>query len=152
VIGVGQQLETQALFCAELLVGIDAVEAYSEDHCVALSVLGLVHLELVGFARSARSLVFGIEIENDPLATVILEADRAILGWQGEIGSHASLRRLSGARQHLGDQEHGSHYEHDEQDDPRHERSPQEWDSNQQSINHRDSKVQEGSVSGILAW
>ena len=97
VIGVGQQLESQALLGAELLVRIDAVEADSQDNRVALGVLGLVHLELVGFARSARGLVFGIEVKDDPLAAVILEADWAIRRWQGEIWSHASLRGPFGA-------------------------------------------------------
>ena len=40
VIGVGQQLESQALLGAELLVRIDAVEADSQDNRVALGVLG----------------------------------------------------------------------------------------------------------------
>jgi hypothetical protein len=99
VVRIGQQPETESFLCAELLVRVHAVKAYSHDDCVALGVLRLVHLELVGFARSTRSLIFRIEIEDDPLSPVVLEPDgTAILRGQGEIWSHASLRRFRRTR------------------------------------------------------
>ena len=71
VLGVGEQLEVQALFCAERFVRIDAVEADSQNNGIALDVLRLIHLELVGFAGSTGSLIFRIEVEDDPLAAIV---------------------------------------------------------------------------------
>jgi len=66
VVRVRQQFEIEALFGAELLVRIDAIEAHAQNNSMVFGVLGLVHLKLVGFAGSTGSLIFGIEIENDP--------------------------------------------------------------------------------------
>src|ERR1041384_1698338 len=87
VVRIGQQLEIEAFLGAERLMRLDAVEAHSHHHGVVLGVLGLVHLELVGFARSTRSLIFRIEIEDDPLAAVVFQAHAsAVLRRQAEIG------------------------------------------------------------------
>jgi len=60
----------------------------------------LVHLELVGFSGSTGSLIFRIKIENDPFATVVLEADLgAILRGQSEIGSGRAGCRSFGSRE-----------------------------------------------------
>jgi len=105
VVRVGQQLEAQSLFRTKLPVRIDVVEAHSQDDGVAFGVFGLIHLKLVGFARSAWSLVFGIEIENHPSATIVGEANRgAIFRGQGEIWSLASLGGFRRARQQSRDQ------------------------------------------------
>jgi len=87
MISVGQEFEVETLFSTELLVRIDAVETDSEHDGVMCREFRLVHLKLVGFPRSTRSLVFGIEIQDDPFATVIFQADRrAILRRKGEVG------------------------------------------------------------------
>src|SRR5271167_621369 len=54
---VGQQLEVQSFFGAELLMRVNAVDAHAQHHRMALGVLRLIHLEVVGFAGTARSLV-----------------------------------------------------------------------------------------------
>lgn len=94
MVGVRQHLEVETLFRAELFVRVDTVEAHSQNNRIVFGILGLVHLELVGFARSTRGLIFGIEVKDNPLAAVVLQADEAILRGQGEIGSHASLGGL----------------------------------------------------------
>ena len=109
VVGIGQKFEIEAFFSAELLVGFDAVEAHSENNSIAFGVLRLIHLELVGFARSARSLIFGIEIKNDPFTTVVLETDETVLRGQGEVRSHAALGRLCRARQQARDYQDRNH-------------------------------------------
>jgi len=76
MIGVGQQFEIQAFLGAERFMRIHAVEAHTQNHGVAFGKLWLVHLKLVGFSRSTGRLVFGIEIQDDPLASVIFQADR----------------------------------------------------------------------------
>ena len=105
VLAVGEQLEVQALLSAELSVGIDAVEADSENGGMALRVLRLIHLELVGFAGSTRGLIFRIKIEDDPLAAVVRESDRALLRGQGEIRCQVPYRRLRRAHQQARNQQ-----------------------------------------------
>jgi hypothetical protein len=68
VFRVGQEFEVQALFGTKLFVGIHAVEAYPQHDRIALGILGLIDLKVVGFARAARCLILGIEIQDDPLA------------------------------------------------------------------------------------
>ena len=75
VLAVGQQLEVQTFLRAELFVGIDAIHAHAQHDRVSLRILRLIHLELVGFARSTGRLIFGIEVKHHPLAAVILQAD-----------------------------------------------------------------------------
>jgi len=88
VICVRKQLEVETLFRAELFVGIDVVAADSEDDSVTLGVFRLIHLKLVGFTGSTGGLVFWIEIEDDPFATVVFEADgTSILRREREVGS-----------------------------------------------------------------
>ena len=80
MVGIGQQFEVQAFLGAELLVRVHAVEAHAQHNRVFLGVLRLVHLKVVGFAGAAWGLIFGIEIKDDPLSTVVLQADgRAVL-------------------------------------------------------------------------
>ena len=76
MIGVSQEFEIQTFFGAKLFVRIYAVETHAENHGVALGIFWLIHLKIMSFAGAARSLVLGIKIQNDPFATVILEADR----------------------------------------------------------------------------
>ena len=71
MVGVGKELEVEAFFRAELFVRVDVVEAHSENDSVPFGVFGLIHLKLVGFTRSTGGLVFRIEIEDDPLATIV---------------------------------------------------------------------------------
>jgi hypothetical protein len=72
---VGEQFEVQALFGAERFVRVDAVAADTDDDSIVLGVLRLVHLKLVGFARSTRGLILRVKVEDYPLSAVILEAD-----------------------------------------------------------------------------
>ena len=72
MICVRKQLEIEAFLRAELFVGIHVVGTDSENNGIALGKFGLVHLKLVGFARSTWGLVFWIEVKDDPLASVIL--------------------------------------------------------------------------------
>ena len=110
--GVGEKFEIQSLLGAEILVGIDGVEADSEDYGIVLDVFGLVHLKLVGFAGSTGSLIFGIEVEDDPFATVILQADGgSVLGGQGEFGSHCPRGGRGGSGDQAEDQGGRSGYD-----------------------------------------
>jgi hypothetical protein len=111
VIGVREQLEIQTFLCTELLVTVDAVEANSQNNRVQFGVLGLVHLELVGFAGSTRGLILWIEIQHDPLATVIFEADGAILRLESEIWSHGSFSGFRRARQQAWNQQRCNNYD-----------------------------------------
>jgi len=74
-------------------VGVDAVEAHSQNCGIALGVLGLVDLKIVRLACAAGGLILGIEIEDYPFAAVVLQAHGgSFLGGQGEIGGQAPFR------------------------------------------------------------
>ncbi len=81
-------------------MGSFVLDAYTEDDRVFLFVLREVTLKIVGFPGAAASEILGIEIENDPFAAEIAEAEPfALLGVQGEVrrGSAGGRRFLTGA-------------------------------------------------------
>ena len=73
--GVGEEFEVQPFFGAKVFVRIDAVDADSENDGVAIGIFRLVHLKLVGFSCSPRSLIFWIEIKHNPFTPKIFQAD-----------------------------------------------------------------------------
>jgi hypothetical protein len=93
VVGIGEELEAEGVLRTPGLVAFDGVEADAEDDGVGSVILGEVALEVVGFDGAAGGLVLGVEVEDDPLALVVGEADRLVfLGGQGEVGrGRASL-------------------------------------------------------------
>jgi hypothetical protein len=87
VVGVSQELEAEGILGAPRLVAFDGVEADAEYDRVQGVVLGHVTLEVVGLDGAACRLVLGVEVEDDPLAFVVAEADGLIfLRGQGEVG------------------------------------------------------------------
>jgi hypothetical protein len=93
VVGVGEELEAEGVLRAPGFVAFDGVKADAEDDRVGGVILGDVALEVVGFDGAAGGLVLGVEVEDDPLALVVGEADGLVfLGGQGEVGrGRASL-------------------------------------------------------------
>src|SRR5580704_13702873 len=78
---------------------VHAVHAYAKDYRVTLVVFGPINLKVVGFERTARGLVFGIEIEDYPLSAIVFQTHGGIfLGSQREIGRNAPRYRSSGTR------------------------------------------------------
>ena len=75
VVGVGEEFEAERVFRAPGLVSFDGVEADAEDDCVEGVIPGHVALEVVGLDGAALGLVLGVEVEDDPLALVVGEAD-----------------------------------------------------------------------------
>src|SRR5581483_10252635 len=74
-------------------MGVDGIEADSKNDSIALGIFRLVHLKLVGFFRSTRGLIFGIEVEDDPFAAKVFEADgSAVLRGEGEVGGGGASR------------------------------------------------------------
>ena len=121
MIRVCQKSEIETAFRAELFVGIHAVEAHAQDDCITLGILGLVHLELVGFAGSTRGLIFRVEIEHDPLAAIIAEADcAAVLRGQSERRSVAAHGGSGWPGQEARDEDHQRHNHDQQQDDAQH--------------------------------
>src|SRR5258707_10168074 len=73
------------------------LDTYTEDDCVFLFVLQEVALEIVGLYGAAAGEILGIEIQDDPFAAKIAEAERfAILRIQSEVrrGSPGGRRFL----------------------------------------------------------
>ncbi len=93
VVGVGEELEAEGILRAPGFVAFDGVEADAEDDRVGRVILGDVALEVVSFDGAAGGLVLGVEVEDNPLAFVVGEADGLVfLRGQGEVGrGRASL-------------------------------------------------------------
>jgi len=87
VVGVSEELEAEGVLRAPCFVAFDGVEADAEDYRVQSVILGHVALEVVGLDGAALGLVLGVEVEDDPLALVVGEADGLVfLRGQGEVG------------------------------------------------------------------
>ncbi len=87
VVGVGEELEAEGVFRAPCLVAFNGIEADAEDYRVQGVVLGHVALEVVGLDGAALGLVLRVEVEDDPLALVVGEADGLVfLRRQGKVG------------------------------------------------------------------
>jgi hypothetical protein len=87
VVGVGQEFEAEGVFGAPGFVAFDGVEADAEDDCVGGVILRHVALEAVGLDGAAGGLVLGVEVEDNPLAFVVGEADGLVfLRGQSEVG------------------------------------------------------------------
>src|SRR6266702_2947229 len=83
---VRQQLEAETFLGAKLLVRSFILHADSEDDGVFMLVLREVALEIVRFLRAPAGEILRIEIQNDPLAPEIVEAERfSILRIQSKV-------------------------------------------------------------------
>jgi hypothetical protein len=100
VVRVGKELEAEGILRAPGLMVFDGVDADTEDDCVQGVILRHVALEAVGLEGAAGGLVLGVEVEDDPLAFVVGEADGLVfLGGQGEVGGgRAGLHGVSRGR------------------------------------------------------
>jgi hypothetical protein len=93
VFRVREELEGQALLCAEALVAVRGVEADAQHGGVECGVFVEVTLKVVGLDGAAGGLVLGVEVENDPFAFVVGEANGGIvLRRQGKAGSAGAHR------------------------------------------------------------
>src|SRR6266568_7966617 len=70
---VGQKLEIQTLLRAEALVRHNAVRADAEDHGVSRRILFSIATKVVRLERASSGVVLRIEIEDHPLAAVMIE-------------------------------------------------------------------------------
>ena len=75
MVWVGEELEAEGVLGAPGLVAFDGVEADAEDDGVQCVILRHVALEAVGFDGAAGGLILRVEVEDDPLALVVGEAD-----------------------------------------------------------------------------
>ena len=72
---VGQQLEIQSFFSAELPVRVGAVHAHAQNYRIPPRILGLITLKIVRLNRAAAGEVLGIEVKNHPLSAMVFQAD-----------------------------------------------------------------------------
>jgi hypothetical protein len=87
MVGVGEHLEVEGVLGAPGFVAFDGIEADTEDDGVEGMILIEVALEVVGFNGASLGLIFGVEVENHPLAFEVAEADGLVfLRGQGEVG------------------------------------------------------------------
>ena len=73
LVAVAQYSEGEFVVCFELLVGFYAVAADTEHHSAPGGKIVDLITEIDGLARSARSVVFGVEIEDHFFFPKILE-------------------------------------------------------------------------------
>src|SRR5216683_6480955 len=98
---IREQLEAETFLDAKLLVRSFILHADSEDDGVFLLVLREVALEIVRFLRAPAGEILRIEIQNDPLAPEIVEAERfSILRIQGKVRRGRPRRRRFVSRAH----------------------------------------------------
>jgi hypothetical protein len=87
VVRISEELEGERVLAAEGLVAFDGVERDAKDDGVEGFILGKILLKFVSFYGATGGHVLGVEVEDDPLALVIGEADHLVfLRWQGEVG------------------------------------------------------------------
>src|SRR3972149_1573878 len=87
VVRVGQQDERQIVLLRELRVRGRTVGAEADDYRVPLGVGGVVVAEAARLRGAARGVVFGIEVEDDPLPPEVAQPHSAAGGiLQGEVG------------------------------------------------------------------
>jgi len=68
LVGIGQELEAQALPWCRTADESRPYHADAEDGGVGLFILREIALEIVGFDRAARGEIFRVKVEDDPLA------------------------------------------------------------------------------------
>jgi hypothetical protein len=86
--------------CTELLVGVGAIDTDAKHDYIPLLVLRLVALKVVRLDRAAAGEVFGIEVQDDPLTAILLQADRlAFLRGEHEFWRQAAHRRCGSGKQ-----------------------------------------------------
>src|SRR5665811_1236518 len=87
LIGVGQQLEREAHFRFEALVGLQAVARHAENRAFELLELRVEIAELLAFGGAARSIVLGIEVDYDGMTALFGKLEGgAAGGWEFEVG------------------------------------------------------------------
>src|SRR3989441_9248382 len=73
LVRIRDQLEWEVELLCEVLMGHDIVNADAQDLCSQLANFRVLIPETTGLDGTARSIVFGIEVENNLLAFVIIE-------------------------------------------------------------------------------
>jgi len=87
MVGVGEHLEVEGVLGAPGFVVGDGVEADAEDHGIEGVIFIEVALEVVRFDGAAPGLVLGVEVEDDPFALELGEADKLVfLRGQSKVG------------------------------------------------------------------
>ena len=80
------------------------LDTHAQDDCVFLFILAEVTLEIVRFLGAAAGEILGIEIQHDPLAAEIMQAERfAILRIQRKVRRGRPRRRRLPTRAHGAD-------------------------------------------------
>src|SRR5262249_57184744 len=86
--------EAESCVGEEALVRVGAVDAPPEDARPRLAILRGVTLEVVRLEGAAAGEVLGVEVENDPLPPLILQARlMAVAGREAEVRRRAADRR-----------------------------------------------------------
>src|SRR5260370_13372656 len=86
IVCIRKQLEAESFLGAKLLVGSLVLHADTEDDRVFLFILRAVTLKIVSLPGASAGEILGIEIEHDPFAAAIAQAELfAILRIQSEV-------------------------------------------------------------------
>lgn len=89
MVGVGQQREVQLVLRAEIAVRLFAVGTHADDAESAAGQLIAAVAQTFGLERTSRSVVLGIEIEDDALPPKVRKRQGfTLLRGRFEIGGH----------------------------------------------------------------
>ena len=80
LIRVGQEIEREALFFLELLMGCDAVSRNTQNDGLGALELAVQSAEVAALGRAAWCAVFRVEIQDNVLASQVLQADFLVTG------------------------------------------------------------------------
>lgn len=84
------------MFLGKLPMRLGTVDADAENDRVASAKIGEVVAERGGFGRSARGIVFRVEVQHDPLASIPGQAVRLAV----PVGQGDFRRRLANFNRH----------------------------------------------------
>ena len=70
---VGNQVEREGLFCAEVFMGPDAVPGHAHNFGACCLELVIQVTEVLSFACATRCVIFGIEPEDEAFAAEIFQ-------------------------------------------------------------------------------
>jgi hypothetical protein len=101
VVAVGQQGELETVLVAEALVTLGVVAGDADDRHASGLEAGQVVVELARLAGTARGIVGGIEVEDDPLALEVGQRHGgAVLVGQGELRRRGAGLKLGHGAPH----------------------------------------------------
>src|SRR5574340_1432070 len=92
---IAQQVEFQAVLLPEAVVGLQAVAGYADDQRVGSLEFRLVSAEILGFQRTTRGVVLGVEVQHHVMPLQLRKSEAFAAGG-GQFETRRSEERRVG--------------------------------------------------------